>query len=128
MHDLPPPKNVILGKYEHIIRRSHMKKKDTHKLEYTPGILASVTLLGSGFNHLSGFHSYASSPHTALFLFDSRIPMWIVVSFGTMISWISFPSLPWMGVERGITMASRVLQGDKEADVSEKDERISEKG
>ena len=84
MHARPPPRNVILhqiyfvrlGLRQTLVRRGHelARNERTHRLEYTPGILASVTLSGRGDSQRSGFHSSASSPQICLFWFDERRP------------------------------------------------------
>ena len=108
MHARPPPRNVILSVCV-VSRCFDPQAGDTHRLEYTPGILASCTLPGRAVSQRSGFHSVASSPQIALFLFDERRPTATTVSLGIGISCISVPSTPRMGVERGSTTSSRVL-------------------
>ena len=70
-----------------------------------PGTCASPTLSGSGDSQRSGFHSSASSPQIALLRFDASRPTATDVSFGTKISFISFPSTPRTGCASGKTMS-----------------------
>ena len=110
MHDLPPPKNVILSpssaSASYVQRRC---KPNTHKFEYTPGIFAFVTLSGIGSSQRSGRHSSASAPQIALLRFAESMPMPIAVSFGTTIESSVRPLRPRMGDERGRTISFRVL-------------------
>ena len=63
----------------------------------------------------SGFHSYASSPQSALFVLDDITPMKTDVSFGSGISVMSVPSRPRTGSDRGRTTSSRVLHPNYES-------------
>lgn len=87
-----------------------MSSQTTDIEAYTPGRCASATLFGIGFNHRSGFHSSASSPHIFLQVFTFMIETWTVVPFLIGISLISdFPSADLMGQRRGIITSLRVL-------------------
>lgn len=99
MQARPPPRKVILWPSE----PRHPTRHDsaTHKFEYTPGILASVTAAGRGASQRSGFHSYASSPQRVLLRLQFKRPATTVVFFGTRISWIGDPSTPVMGFDNG---------------------------
>ena len=82
---------------------------ETNKLEYTPGMRASVTASGRGCKNRSGFHCSASSPQTAGLMFDPHRAIAISVSLGKGTSEIKLPSFPRIGAERGITMSCVVL-------------------
>ena len=103
----PPPRNVMLS------LRSATEVQNAndiaYRFEYSPGMRAFTTVSGSGLNHRSGFHSCASSPHTAVFVFDASIEIYRFVPSGTNISLIGVPSLPVIGVDRGISISLRAL-------------------
>lgn len=105
MQDLSPPRNVILKRQSahQQFYISTTEPSHTHKFEYTPGIRATDS--GSGDNHLSGFHSWASSPQTALFLLHPRILIMTPVFLGTGISSIHLPSTPRIGSDNGSVMS-----------------------
>ena len=65
---------------------------------------------GSGASHRSGFHSFASGPHSAVFVLCPSTPMMISVPLGMGISLISVPSRPRMGEESGRTTSLIGLQ------------------
>ena len=65
--------------------------------------------LWGGFSHLSGFQSYESSPQISGLRFAAYIEMVTFVLFGTRISFISRPSNPMMGIDRGRIVSFRVL-------------------
>jgi len=75
-----------------------------------PGTGASVIVSGRGDNHRSGFHSNESGPHSAGSRLKLMIEMMTVVSFGTIISCISRPSTPVIGVDSGRTVSLRALK------------------
>lgn len=113
MHERPPPRKVILSlKDNHASTTTPdiTKEYDTHRLEYTPGICAWVTVSGRGESHRSGFHSSASDPHIAGLQFAARMPTVISVPLGTKISFNKDPSVALMGDESGIIMSFRVLR------------------
>ncbi len=108
MHDLPPPRKVIL--IHHSIARGISGlpstgnfPSTTHKCEYTPGTAALSTAFGSGFSHRSSFHIYASSPHRSLLQLHAMIAMTMFVPRGTTTLLIAASSTPRMGWERGST-------------------------
>lgn len=107
MHALPPPKNVILiiwSKYD-----NQDLFHTAYRFEYTPGMCASVRACGNGFNHLSGFHSYESGPHSSGLQLEAMMPTTTFVLLGIGISCISFPSSPLIGFESGMTVSFLVL-------------------
>ena len=81
----------------------------THKLAYTPGTRAASTERGRGTRNRSGFHSYASSPHTALFVLHAPRLRTATVPLGTATSVMSAPSVPRMGSWSGRTVSSVAL-------------------
>ena len=90
MHARPPPRNVILHQSHFVslglsqpYRHELARNESTHRLEYTPGILASVTLSGRGDSQRSGFHSNASAPHMSLLRLALMMEMMIGVPAGT---------------------------------------------
>ena len=86
-----------------------------YKWEYTPGILASVTVEGRGDNHRSGLNSKASSPQISLLRLAQKTPRRINVPAGTKISLMEVPSVQVMGSERGSVtslLALRVCEQD----------------
>lgn len=107
MHARPPPRKVILFRGKKEVRCRWIEQPvsvgNTHRLEYMPGIFASVTGSGSGESHRSGFQSIASSPQIALLRLEERRPAITTVSFGMRIWWIVEPSSPRIGLESGRT-------------------------
>ena len=85
------------------------RNKTTHKCEYTPGTRALVTDSGIGFDHLSGFHSYASGPHNSGLRLVPRMDTVTIVPLGIGMESISLPLVPLIGNERGNTMSRVVL-------------------
>ena len=81
----------------------------TYRLEYMPGKRVLVAVSGSGLSHRSGFHSQASGPQISGLRFAAYIPMITFVLFGMRISFISRPSNPMMGVDKGRTVSFLVL-------------------
>ena len=81
----------------------------TYRLAYTPGTRASLTALGRGDSHRSGFHSFASSPQIALFVLHPRRLRKMVVPLGTGTSVRTVPSVQRTGSESGITVSTLVL-------------------
>ena len=71
---------------------------------------ASATEDGRGFSHRSGFHSSASSPHSALDVLHARRLTTIEVPLGTGISVMVHPSSPRMGEDRGRRVSARALE------------------
>lgn len=76
----------------------------TYRCEYTPGIRVLIKESGSGFNHLSGFHSYASGPHISGLRLDPMIDTYTRVPLGIGRTLISLPLVPLIGTARGKTM------------------------
>ena len=111
MQALPPPLKVILNRAMCVrFYPPCQGSRMTHKCEYTPGIFASATELGSPSIHLSGFHSNESGPQISGLQFDERRDGNTTVPFGTRTSCISEPSFPRTGFENGRMMSSRVLE------------------
>lgn len=79
--------------------------RSTYSLEYTPGIGALITASGRGASQRSGFHVRLSSPQMRLQVFDPRTPTNSSVPCGIGISYISCPSTPRMGCDRGRTVS-----------------------
>ena len=112
MQDLPPLMNVILNGHRNASERvnDHHHSANTYKCEYTPGIRASSIAVGRGLSQRSGFHSFASSPHSALLLLlawkcaKTETPLFTTTSF------MSVPSRPRMGSENGSTTSFVALE------------------
>ncbi|PSR84004.1 hypothetical protein PHLCEN_2v5555 [Hermanssonia centrifuga] len=107
MHALDPPMKVILREVS--ITRDCYRVIDAYRLEYTPGIRASLTASGSGWSQRSGFHSRASAPQIALLLLHDRLPTAISVPLGTTTSFINEPSNPRTGLANGMITSCTVL-------------------
>jgi hypothetical protein len=75
----------------------------TYTFGYKPGIRANATDWGRGSNHLSGFHSVASLPHSLGSLLQFAMPTMMFWFFETWICEIICPSLPFTGVCNGTT-------------------------
>ena len=110
MHALLPAMNVILESDKRSTQRLAPRIcMTTHRWEYTPGMRASSTACGRGSSHLSGRHVSASGPHSA----GSRLHAWMLartsVPLGSGSECTSVPSQRRIGSERGITVASAVL-------------------
>ena len=80
-----------------------------HKLEYTPGIRDSVTVVGSGDSQRSGFHSRASSPHMALLMLEPMKPIRHFEPLAMGIVSMNLPSVVCTGSERGRTVSLLAL-------------------
>lgn len=112
MQALPPPKNVRLSaSTKKAFSTKLLPTKEsisTHRLAYTPGIFASVTLSGSCFKNRSGFHSLASGPQINGSVLMAFIPTNTVVSLGMKSS--KTCELPTVaGVSSGTTASLRQL-------------------
>lgn len=83
---------------------------DTHVLEYTPGMRASVTLCGSGCSQRSGLHACASGPQIAGSRLIARMPTTTFVLDGMGMCDVCVPSTPVTGFESGRTASARVLR------------------
>lgn len=94
MHALFPPMNDILRDTSVRPRLHRRSNEAAHRLEYTPGTWAAVNWAGRGFSQRSGFHSYASSPHSALLVLHPSMPTMTCVPLGMAISSILVPSVP----------------------------------
>ena len=66
---------------------------------------ASSRIFGKGDSHRSGFHSFASSPHSALLMLHARRLRVMYVPFGTGTSVMKVPSLQRTGWESGRTVS-----------------------
>lgn len=77
--------------------------------EYTPGKEAFSTALGRGFNHRSGFHSSASSPHKTLWRLQARTATSTLVPFGIGMLSITVPSELHIGSDSGRLASSKAL-------------------
>ena len=103
MQARPPPLKVILRRC--VCQDCPKKGGSAYRLEYTPGMRASVTSEGKGDSQRSGLNSRTSSPQSSLLRLDGRIATTMVVPAGTGISPIELPSTQVIGSERGITMS-----------------------
>lgn len=112
MQALPPPRKVILfiSIVVSVSASEETKQKLAHIDEYTPGRRTFATSSGDLPSHRSGFHSSASSPHTALLRLALKNEIMTFVFFLIGISRISdFPSADFFGNMRGRTTSFCVL-------------------
>lgn len=99
---------------------------NAHRLEYTPGIRASVRDAGNGDSQRSGFHSSASSPHISLAVLHDKKHGKINVPFGIGSLDIIRPSTPQMGFWRGMATSVMVLRVEVRCYIADADGRASD--
>ena len=88
---------------------ANYKINGTHECEYTPGTRALIKDSGSGFIHLSGFHSHASGPHSSGLRLVPMIDTYTVVPLEIGMASIFLPLVPLIGAPRGKTMSCWAL-------------------
>jgi hypothetical protein len=105
MHDLPPPKKDILPRMT-LRYPSKEVGYQTYIPEYTPGRRRRAFDSEFLSSHLSGFHSFASTPHTDSSRLLPAIPMNNVVPTGIVTDETQQPSLSSsLACEYGIVLS-----------------------